>query len=160
MDGHDLLKTSYEPTKVMSTYLLAFAVCDFGFRETELADNTLVIRDANQNGDFSFKHEVVHFIYMWHSLMYNLYKAAAAQCYAEMPHHALIQTLIHLGVKCSVGAVKWFSELVCLGCLSLEGPRLMCIYYEVHQKFPCFWIKCSSVIILPPIGLSDTPSGS
>lgn len=43
MGGQDLLQTSYEPTKVMSTYLLAFAVCEFGFRWAKLADNTLVI---------------------------------------------------------------------------------------------------------------------
>lgn len=43
VDGQDLLQTSYEPTKVMSTYLLAFAVCEFGFRWAKLADNTLVI---------------------------------------------------------------------------------------------------------------------
>lgn len=42
MDGQELLQTSYEPTKLMSTYTLAVAVCDFGFRGTRLADNTLV----------------------------------------------------------------------------------------------------------------------
>lgn len=41
MEGQELLQTSYEPTKPMSTYVLALAVCDFGFRSTRLADNTL-----------------------------------------------------------------------------------------------------------------------
>lgn len=43
LDGQELLQTSYQPTKPMSTYVLALAVCDFGFRGTRLADNTLVI---------------------------------------------------------------------------------------------------------------------
>lgn len=42
MDGQELLQTSFEPTKLMSTYVLALAVCDFAFRGTRLADNTLV----------------------------------------------------------------------------------------------------------------------
>uniref|UniRef100_A0A3P9LAI8 Uncharacterized protein n=1 Tax=Oryzias latipes TaxID=8090 RepID=A0A3P9LAI8_ORYLA len=35
VDGQDLVRTSFEPTKIMSTYLLAFAVCDFGHIRTE-----------------------------------------------------------------------------------------------------------------------------
>uniref|UniRef100_H3D2Y9 Aminopeptidase n=1 Tax=Tetraodon nigroviridis TaxID=99883 RepID=H3D2Y9_TETNG len=42
MDGEKLLLTSFEPTQLMSTYVLALAVCDFTFRETRLADNTLI----------------------------------------------------------------------------------------------------------------------
>uniref|UniRef100_A0A3P9JIS9 Aminopeptidase n=1 Tax=Oryzias latipes TaxID=8090 RepID=A0A3P9JIS9_ORYLA len=36
VDGQDLVRTSFEPTKIMSTYLLAFAVCDFGHIRTEI----------------------------------------------------------------------------------------------------------------------------
>ena len=42
MEGQELLQTSFEATKLMSTYVLALAVCDFAFREARLADNTLV----------------------------------------------------------------------------------------------------------------------
>lgn len=42
MDGQELLLTSYKPTQLMSTYVLALAVCDFAFRGIRLADNTLV----------------------------------------------------------------------------------------------------------------------
>lgn len=41
LEGQELLQTSYEPTEPMSTYVLALAVCDFGFRSTRLADDTL-----------------------------------------------------------------------------------------------------------------------
>lgn len=31
LDGHNLIQTRFEPTEIMSTYLLAFVVCDFTF---------------------------------------------------------------------------------------------------------------------------------
>lgn len=43
MDGQHLLQTSFEPTEIMSTYLLAFVVCDFGFIGTEPTAEVLVI---------------------------------------------------------------------------------------------------------------------
>lgn len=51
LDGQELLQTSFQPTKLMSTYVLALSVCDFAFRETRLADNTLVITHMH------FKHQ-------------------------------------------------------------------------------------------------------
>lgn len=42
VDDQELLQTSFEPTELMSTYVLALAVCDFASRGTRLADDTLV----------------------------------------------------------------------------------------------------------------------
>uniref|UniRef100_A0A3P9LB01 Aminopeptidase n=1 Tax=Oryzias latipes TaxID=8090 RepID=A0A3P9LB01_ORYLA len=42
VDGQDLVRTSFEPTKIMSTYLLAFAVCDFGHIRTEAGASVLI----------------------------------------------------------------------------------------------------------------------
>uniref|UniRef100_A0A3P9JI76 Aminopeptidase n=1 Tax=Oryzias latipes TaxID=8090 RepID=A0A3P9JI76_ORYLA len=47
VDGQDLVRTSFEPTKIMSTYLLAFAVCDFGHIRTEAGSK-------KRNTDYTF----------------------------------------------------------------------------------------------------------
>lgn len=43
MDGDNMVQTSFQPTEIMSTYLLAFVVCDFGFIESEPGAKVLVI---------------------------------------------------------------------------------------------------------------------
>lgn len=43
MDGQNVIQTSFEPTEIMSTYLLAFVVCDFAFNGTEPGADVLVI---------------------------------------------------------------------------------------------------------------------
>ncbi|KAM4593085.1 aminopeptidase Ey-like [Odontesthes bonariensis] len=43
VDGQNLIKTSFEPTEVMSTYLLAFVVCDFTYIGTN-PDAEVLIR--------------------------------------------------------------------------------------------------------------------
>uniref|UniRef100_A0A3B3HSW9 Aminopeptidase n=1 Tax=Oryzias latipes TaxID=8090 RepID=A0A3B3HSW9_ORYLA len=50
VDGQDLVRTSFEPTKIMSTYLLAFAVCDFGHIRTEAGIRVWARRKAIQRG--------------------------------------------------------------------------------------------------------------
>ncbi|XP_036073226.1 aminopeptidase Ey [Oryzias melastigma] len=48
LDGQDLIRTSFEPTKIMSTYLLAFVVCDFGHIKTETGSSVLIRVWANK----------------------------------------------------------------------------------------------------------------
>lgn len=43
MNGNAIVQTSFEPTEIMSTYLLAFVVCDFGHISSEARAQTLVI---------------------------------------------------------------------------------------------------------------------
>lgn len=43
MKGQNVTQTSFEPTEIMSTYLLAFVVCDFAFIGTEPGASVLVI---------------------------------------------------------------------------------------------------------------------
>ncbi|XP_044046067.1 aminopeptidase Ey-like [Siniperca chuatsi] len=42
VDGQNLIQTSFEPTEIMSTYLLAFVVCDFTFNETKPGADILI----------------------------------------------------------------------------------------------------------------------
>ncbi|XP_072236216.1 aminopeptidase Ey-like [Leuresthes tenuis] len=42
VDGQNLIKTSFEPTEVMSTYLLAFVVCDFTYIGTNPGAEVLI----------------------------------------------------------------------------------------------------------------------
>ncbi|KAM3625143.1 uncharacterized protein V6R79_007458 [Siganus canaliculatus] len=42
IDGEDLLQTSFEPTEIMSTYLLAFVVCDFEFIISNTSNDVLI----------------------------------------------------------------------------------------------------------------------
>lgn len=42
MGGQNVIQTSFEPTEIMSTYLLAFVVCDFAFVRTEPHADILV----------------------------------------------------------------------------------------------------------------------
>ncbi|XP_017284211.1 aminopeptidase Ey isoform X2 [Kryptolebias marmoratus] len=42
VNGEVLIQTSFEPTEIMSTYLVAFAVCDFGYNETKMDANVLI----------------------------------------------------------------------------------------------------------------------
>ncbi|XP_029317139.1 aminopeptidase Ey-like [Cottoperca gobio] len=41
-DGHSLFQTAFEPTKIMSTYLLAFVVCEFTFTTTNTTEEVLI----------------------------------------------------------------------------------------------------------------------
>lgn len=43
VDGKDVLQTTFEGTEIMSTYLLAFVVCEFGFLENKTDAGVLVI---------------------------------------------------------------------------------------------------------------------
>lgn len=58
MGGQNVIQTSFEPTEIMSTYLLAFVVCDFAFIRTEPHADVLV------------KYRQSHLEYTLHSLLY------------------------------------------------------------------------------------------
>ncbi|XP_039995564.1 aminopeptidase Ey-like [Xiphias gladius] len=42
MDGQNLILTKFEPTEIMSTYLLAFVVCDFSYKGTKPGSDILI----------------------------------------------------------------------------------------------------------------------
>ncbi|KAM4596113.1 aminopeptidase Ey-like isoform 2-T2 [Fundulus diaphanus] len=42
LDGESLIQTSFEPTEIMSTYLLAFVVCDFAYIRTNRDADVLI----------------------------------------------------------------------------------------------------------------------
>ncbi|KAK2853497.1 hypothetical protein Q5P01_006158 [Channa striata] len=42
VDGQDLIQTRFQPTEIMSTYLLAFIVCDFSYIRSDPAAKTLI----------------------------------------------------------------------------------------------------------------------
>uniref|UniRef100_A0A3Q0RHY1 Aminopeptidase n=1 Tax=Amphilophus citrinellus TaxID=61819 RepID=A0A3Q0RHY1_AMPCI len=79
-DGMDLIQTSFEPTEIMSTYLLAFIVCDFGYSESQkLKQLVWARRKAIEEGQGAYALEktgpILSFFEKYYNISYPLQKS-------------------------------------------------------------------------------------
>uniref|UniRef100_A0A3Q0RHZ3 Aminopeptidase n=1 Tax=Amphilophus citrinellus TaxID=61819 RepID=A0A3Q0RHZ3_AMPCI len=82
-DGMDLIQTSFEPTEIMSTYLLAFIVCDFGYVHSDPGAEILIRvwarRKAIEEGQGAYALEktgpILSFFEKYYNISYPLQKS-------------------------------------------------------------------------------------
>uniref|UniRef100_A0A7N8XZC6 Aminopeptidase n=1 Tax=Mastacembelus armatus TaxID=205130 RepID=A0A7N8XZC6_9TELE len=79
MAGQDLIQTSFQPTKIMSTYLLAFVVCDFTYIGTQPGVRIWARRKAIEEGQGNYALEktgpILKFFENYYNSSYPLKKS-------------------------------------------------------------------------------------
>uniref|UniRef100_A0A669BKB4 Aminopeptidase n=1 Tax=Oreochromis niloticus TaxID=8128 RepID=A0A669BKB4_ORENI len=78
-DGLNLIQTSFGPTEIMSTYLLAFVVCDFGFIQSDLGIRIWARKKAIEEGQGAYALEktgpILSFFEKYYKIPYPLKKS-------------------------------------------------------------------------------------